>query len=72
MFSFGRLMVWLGFTSSILQYEENIMLCADVSHKVLREETVLDTMHSIHSQVGEERFRDTCAKELIGLIVLTK
>lgn len=48
------------------------MLCADVSHKVLRGETVLDTMHSLHSQVGEERFRDTCAKELIGLIVLTK
>ncbi|NWV74816.1 PIWL1 protein, partial [Dasyornis broadbenti] len=67
-----RLMVWLGFTSSILQYEENIMLCADVSHKVLRGETVLDTMHSLYSQVGEERFRDTCAKELIGLIVLTK
>ncbi|NWS11840.1 PIWL1 protein, partial [Pachyramphus minor] len=67
-----RLMVWPGFTSSILQYEESIMLCADVSHKVLRGETVLDVMHSLHSQVGEERFRDTCAKELIGVIVLTR
>ncbi|KAJ7410675.1 Piwi-like protein 1 [Willisornis vidua] len=67
-----RLMVWPGFTSSILQYEDSIMLCADVSHKVLRGETVLDFMHSLYSQVGEERFRDTCAKELIGLIVLTR
>ncbi|XP_071428127.1 piwi-like protein 1 [Pithys albifrons albifrons] len=67
-----RLMVWPGFTSSILQYEESIMLCADVSHKVLRGETVLDFMHSLYSQVGEERFKDTCAKELIGLIVLTR
>ncbi|XP_027588832.1 piwi-like protein 1 [Pipra filicauda] len=67
-----RLMVWPGFSSSILQYEESIMLCADVSHKVLRGETVLDVMHSLHSQVGEERFRDACAKELIGLIVLTR
>ncbi|NXC19686.1 PIWL1 protein, partial [Corythaeola cristata] len=67
-----RLVVWPGFTSSILQYEESIMLCTDVSHKVLRSETVLDFMYSLYYQVEEERFRDTCAKELIGLIVLTK
>ncbi|KAK4813307.1 hypothetical protein QYF61_023982 [Mycteria americana] len=67
-----RLMVWPGFTSSILQYEESIMLCTDVSHKVLRSETVLDFMYSLYYQVEEQRFRDACAKELIGLIVLTK
>uniref|UniRef100_A0A8V0ZVE7 Piwi-like protein 1 n=1 Tax=Gallus gallus TaxID=9031 RepID=A0A8V0ZVE7_CHICK len=67
-----RLMVWPGFTSSILQYEESIMLCADVSHKILRSETVLDFMYSLYEQVEERRFRDACAKELIGVIVLTK
>ncbi|XP_021267988.1 piwi-like protein 1 isoform X2 [Numida meleagris] len=67
-----RLMVWPGFTSSILQYEESIMLCADVSHKILRSETALDYMYSLYEQVEERRFRDACAKELIGLIVLTK
>ncbi|KFV63354.1 Piwi-like 1 [Dryobates pubescens] len=67
-----RLVVWPGFTSSILQYEENIMLCADVSYKVLRSETVLDFMYSLYCQVEEQRFKDACAKELIGLIVLTK
>uniref|UniRef100_A0A8C3PIK8 Piwi-like protein 1 n=1 Tax=Calidris pygmaea TaxID=425635 RepID=A0A8C3PIK8_9CHAR len=67
-----RLMVWPGFTSSILQYEESIMLCTDVSYKVLRSETVLDFMYSLYYEVEEQRFRDTCAKELIGLIVLTK
>ncbi|KAM6246793.1 piwi-like protein 1 [Porphyrio hochstetteri] len=67
-----RIMVWPGFTSSILQYEESIMLCTDVSHKVLRSETVLDFMYSLYYQVEEQRFRDTCAKELIGLIILTK
>lgn len=72
MFSFVRLMVWPGFTSSILQYEESIMLCADVSHKILRSETVLDFMYSLYYQVEEQRFRDACAKELIGLVILTK
>lgn len=65
-------MVWPGFTSSILQYEESIMLCTDVSHKVLRSETVLDFMYSLYYQVEQQKFRDVCAKELIGVIVLTK
>ncbi|CAI5797278.1 Uncharacterized protein PODLI_1B036701 [Podarcis lilfordi] len=67
-----RLMIWPGFTTSILQYETSIMLCTDVSHKVLRSETVLDFMYSMYEQVGEQRFREICAKELVGLIVLTR
>ncbi|KFP31525.1 Piwi-like 1 [Colius striatus] len=67
-----RLMVWPGFTSSILQYEENIMLCTDVSYKILRSETVLDFMYNLYQRAEEQRFRDTCAKELTGLIILTK
>ncbi|NXH16862.1 PIWL1 protein, partial [Bucco capensis] len=67
-----RLMVWPGFATSILQCDQNIMLCVDVSYKVLRSETVLDFMQSLYHQVGEQRFRDACAKELIGLVVLTR
>ncbi|CAM5161897.1 unnamed protein product [Eretmochelys imbricata] len=67
-----RLMIWPGFATSILQYETNIMLCTDVNHKVLRSETVWDFMYNLYKQVEEQRFRETCAKELIGLIVLTK
>ncbi|NXJ77374.1 PIWL1 protein, partial [Trogon melanurus] len=67
-----RLVVWPGFMSSILQYEESIMLCVDVSHKILRSETVLDFMYSLYHQVEEQRFKDACTKELIGLVVLTK
>lgn len=65
-------MVWPGFTTSILQYESSVMLCTDVSHKVLRSETVLDFMYSLYGQVGEHRFKEICAKELIGLIILTR
>ncbi|KAG8146354.1 hypothetical protein E2320_012707 [Naja naja] len=67
-----RLMIWPGFTTSILQYETSIMLCTDVSHKVLRSETVLDFMYSLYDQVGEQQFRESCTKELIGVIVLTR
>ncbi|XP_075032847.1 piwi-like protein 1 [Mixophyes fleayi] len=67
-----NLTIWPGFTTSILQYETSIMLCIDVSHKVLRSETVLDLMYNLHSKVGARNFHDACSKELIGQIVLTK
>ncbi|KAM4616451.1 piwi-like protein 1 isoform 1-T1 [Polymixia lowei] len=67
-----RLTIWPGFTTTILQYETSIMLSTDVSHKVLRSETVLDFMGNLRHQCGNQRFPEACAKELIGLIVLTK
>ncbi|XP_063820686.1 piwi-like protein 1 isoform X3 [Pseudophryne corroboree] len=67
-----NLTIWPGFTTSILQYETSIMLCIDVSHKVLRSETVLDVMYNLYSRVGPHNFHDACSKELIGQIVLTK
>ncbi|KAM6944761.1 piwi-like protein 1 [Lycodopsis pacificus] len=67
-----KLTIWPGYTATILQYETSIMLCSDVSHKVLRSETVLDFMANMKQKVGNQRFPELCAKELVGLIVLTK
>lgn len=67
-----RLTIWPGFTTTILQYESSIMLCTDISHKVLRSETVLDFMISLKRQCEPHRFPNICEKELIGLVVLTQ
>ncbi|XP_059194229.1 piwi-like protein 1 [Centropristis striata] len=67
-----RLTIWPGYTNTILHYERSIMLCTDVSHKVLRSETVLEFMAGLRQRCGEQRFPEACSKELIGLIVLTK
>lgn len=67
-----KLTIWPGYCTAILEYETSIMMCTDVSHKVLRSETVLDFMHNLRQQSGNQRFTDVCAKQLIGLIVLTK
>ncbi|XP_054466265.1 piwi-like protein 1 [Anoplopoma fimbria] len=67
-----RLTIWPGYTTTILRYETSIMLCSDVSHKVLRSETVLDFMANLRRQCGNPRFPEICTKELVGLIVLTK
>ncbi|XP_078105787.1 piwi-like protein 1 isoform X2 [Sander vitreus] len=67
-----RLTIWPGYTTTILRYESSIMLCTDISHKVLRSETVLDFMANLRQKCGNQRFPEICAKELVGLIVLTK
>ena len=69
--AFASLEVWPGFTTSILKYETDVMLMADISHKILRTNTVLDTMYDLHNQV-RDNFHDTCTKKLLGEIVLTR
>ncbi|KAM9321159.1 piwi-like protein 4 [Gastrophryne carolinensis] len=67
-----NLMLWPGFSICIMNLESQLALCADVSHKVLRNETVLNSMNNIYSRVPEQKFTDICEKEFLGMIVLTK
>uniref|UniRef100_A0A3P8WK61 Piwi-like RNA-mediated gene silencing 1 n=1 Tax=Cynoglossus semilaevis TaxID=244447 RepID=A0A3P8WK61_CYNSE len=67
-----RLTIWPGYATTILAYESSIMMCTDISHKVLRSETVLDFMVTLRQQCSSQHFPEICTKELVGLIVLTK
>ncbi|XP_075448608.1 piwi-like protein 4 [Ascaphus truei] len=67
-----KLTLWPGFAVSIMQLESQLVLCADISHKVLRNETVLEFMSDLFTRTPTERLTDTCEKELIGLVVLTR
>lgn len=64
--------IWPGYATTILAYESSIMMCTDISHKVLRSETVLDFMVTLRQQCSSQHFPEICTKELVGLIVLTK
>lgn len=70
-FLFTRLELWPGFVTSILQYERNIMLGLDISHKILRTDTVYDFMNDIYNS-GKPNFFDLVTKGLVGEIVLTR
>lgn len=49
------------------------MLCADVSHKIMRADTVYDYLDDLFRQCGNDaRFHDTAMKNLVGEIVLTR
>ncbi|XP_044052946.1 piwi-like protein 2 [Siniperca chuatsi] len=66
-----RLQVWPGYSTCIKHTDGGLYLCVDVSHKVLRNDSVLDVMNMLYQQ-SKENFQDECTKELIGSIVITR
>ena len=66
-----RLQVMPGFITSILQYENAVLLNCDISHKILRSDTVLDILYDMYQRSGE-RFYDDAVKKFVGSIVLTR
>uniref|UniRef100_A0A8D0AG69 Piwi-like protein 2 n=1 Tax=Sander lucioperca TaxID=283035 RepID=A0A8D0AG69_SANLU len=66
-----RLQVWPGYSTGIKRTDGGLYLNVDVSHKVLRNDSVLNIMNMLYQQ-SKENFRDECTKELIGSIVITR
>ncbi|XP_025066148.1 piwi-like protein 2 [Alligator sinensis] len=66
-----RLQIWPGYSASIRRTDGGLFLLADVSHKVIRNDSVLDVMQAIYQQ-SRENFQDECTKQLLGNIVITR
>ncbi|XP_048186573.1 piwi-like protein 2 isoform X1 [Perognathus longimembris pacificus] len=66
-----RLQIWPGYAASIRRTDGGLFLLADVSHKVIRNDSVLDVMHAMYQQ-NKENFQDECSKLLVGSIVITR
>lgn len=64
--------MWPGYTTSIMPYETDVLLSADVSHKVLRQTTVLEFLYELYNSGRARNFYDEACKQLIGQIVLTR
>ena len=63
--------IWPGFTTSILEYEDNVMLNVDISHKVLRLNSVLDVLYDL-AQGHPKDFHTAATRNLVGSIVMTR
>ena len=63
-----------GFSTAIATYETKLLLCAELTHKLLHNTTILDLMRRIYNESAQQlgRFRDKCTQELVGRIVMTK
>jgi len=69
-----KLEIWPGYVTSIRQHEDQILLCCEISCKVLRTDTVLEQIEEIYKRTGNggANFRPTVEKALLGAIVITR
>ncbi|XP_068130792.1 piwi-like protein 2 [Hyperolius riggenbachi] len=66
-----RLQVWPGYAASIRRTDGGLFLMADISHKIIRNDSVLDIMNALYQQ-GDLRFQSEVMKQLVGNIVITR
>ncbi|KAM4675853.1 piwi-like protein 2 [Discoglossus pictus] len=66
-----RLQVWPGYVANIRRTDGGLFLLADITHKIIRNDSVLDIMHTLYQQ-NQESFQDEVTKQLVGNIVITR
>jgi len=68
-----KLELWPGYVTSIRQHEEKILLCCEISHKILRTDTVLQQIGEVHQKTrGGPSFHADVEKALLGAIIITR
>lgn len=66
-----KLEIWPGYVTAVDEYEGGLMLCCDVSHRLLCQKTVLEMLIDINrSHSGS--FQDAAKKALLGSVVITR
>ncbi|CRL03804.1 CLUMA_CG016148, isoform A [Clunio marinus] len=60
-----KLQIWPGYTTSIRQHEQDLLLNCDINHKYMKQRTAYDIINE------NKRDRDVATKEIIGSTVLT-
>lgn len=64
-----NIQLWPGYITSIRQHEQDILLCCEMTTKVMRTETALDIIMNIHR--NERNVTEAIQLALLGLTVLT-
>lgn len=62
--------LWPGYITSIRQHERDVMLCAEITNKVMRTETVYDIMNKLMREGGN--FKEKFTEQVLGMTVLTE
>ncbi|OWR52118.1 aubergine protein [Danaus plexippus plexippus] len=66
-----RLQVWPGYKTSINQYEDRILMVTEITHKVLRLDTVLEMLKEYTYQYKGDTYRKMFLEDIVGKIVMT-
>lgn len=54
-----KLELWPGYLSSIRQHERDILMCVEITNKVMRLETLVDILNNCY-QENRDRYRVSC------------
>ncbi|XP_014475840.1 PREDICTED: protein aubergine-like [Dinoponera quadriceps] len=65
-----RLELWPGYLTSIRQHECDVLMCAEITTKVMRQETLLDILNDCWTR-DNHKFRANFVSMVVGSIVLT-
>ncbi|KAK7869731.1 hypothetical protein R5R35_011798 [Gryllus longicercus] len=65
-----KLELWPGYVTSIRQHENSILMCSEITHKVMRQDNVLDLLTECVKK-GERDFQRIFQQAIIGSVVLT-
>ncbi|XP_043281262.1 piwi-like protein Siwi [Venturia canescens] len=65
-----KLSLWPGYETSIRQMERDILMCAEITHKVMRQQTLLDILNDCYREHGNQ-YQERFKAQVIGLTVLT-
>ncbi len=61
-----------GLSTSIALYENKLLLCAELTHKLLHKRTIHDMMSDIYKRSrSDSDFKEQCTLEIVGRIVMT-
>ncbi|XP_018333348.1 piwi-like protein Siwi [Agrilus planipennis] len=65
-----RMELWPGYVTSIRQHENAVLMCAEITHKVMRNDTVLHLLQDC-IQEGRGDYRRNFVTSIVGSVVLT-
>lgn len=63
-----NLQIWPGYITTVRQQEKELMLCAEITNRILRSDTAYDCIMEIVRKTGD---RNDMSKALIGSVVIT-
>lgn len=66
-----RLQLWPGYTTSIRQHESNLLMMAEVKHKLMRDENLLDILRRCHAE-NRNNYQQAYVNMVVGSVVLAR
>ncbi|CAG5096449.1 Similar to Siwi: Piwi-like protein Siwi (Bombyx mori) [Cotesia congregata] len=66
-----RFELWPGYQTSIRQHERDVLMGVEITHKVMRQENLLDILGRVRSNARGGDIQGACKAEVIGVTVLT-